>query len=213
MKETIGPSRAGSIAKRAFDLGTSAALLAGLSPIFAAIAIAVLLDSGRPILFRQRRLGLGGREFLILKFRTMVVGAEAIGTGIRTHAGDPRVTRVGRFLRRTSLDELPQLLNVLRGEMSLVGPRPPVPYHPKHFADYSAEESVRFSMLPGMTGYAQTMGRNALHWDQRLLLDRDYVRNWSLWLDLQILWRTALLILPFTSSQTIPPPTMESRDD
>ncbi len=169
--------------KRLFDIGVSLAALLALSPVLAVTALAVMLESGRPVLFRQVRVGQGGREFGMYKFRSMVKNAAAIGP-YHTSADDPRITRVGRFIRRTSLDELPQLFNVLLGDMSLVGPRPDVPaqrtlYEP---ADWEARCSVR----PGITGLAQARLRSAATEAQRLALDLQYVREQGLWLDLRI---------------------------
>lgn len=173
--------------KRALDVLVAVAALVVLAPVFAAVALAVLLESGRPVLFRQIRIGLGEREFSMYKFRSMVVDAAAIGP-YHTSAGDPRITRVGRFIRRTSLDELPQLLNVLAGDMSLVGPRPDVPaqrslYTPQQWAQ-------RCSVRPGITGLAQATLRSEATLQQRLALDLRYAREHSLWLDLRILART-----------------------
>lgn len=170
--------------KRALDLLVTFVALLALLPVLAAVALAVLLDSGRPVLFRQTRIGLGGREFSMYKFRSMVVNAAAIGP-YHTSAGDPRITRVGRFIRRTSLDELPQLLNVLTGDMSLVGPRPDVP---AQRSLYTPEEwAQRCSVRPGITGLAQATLRSAATPEQRLALDLRYAREHSLWLDLRIL--------------------------
>lgn len=182
-------------AKRAIDVLAAIVLLLLLSPLLATISVAILVNSGRPVLFTQDRLGLHGRVFQIVKFRTMVVGAEQQGTGIRTSEADTRVTRIGRLLRRTSMDELPQLVNVLRGDMSLVGPRPPAMYHPYQYEDYPAEFLPRFDMRPGMTGLAQTMGRNALSWPERLSYDVKYVAQWGLMMDSKILLATIAVVM------------------
>lgn len=170
--------------KRAFDVSLSLIALILLSPVFVAVAAAVALESGRPILFRQTRLGLGGREFAMYKFRSMVRNAAAIGP-FHTANGDPRVTRVGRFLRRTSIDELPQLLNVLAGDMSLVGPRPDVPAQRSLYSD--ADWAKRCSVRPGITGLSQALLRSEATEAQRLALDLRYAREHSLWLDLRII--------------------------
>ena len=173
--------------KRAFDILLSLFALALLSPVLLLTALAVFVDSGRPILFKQRRVGLGGREFGMYKFRSMVQGAAAIGPYF-TSAGDPRITRVGRFIRRTSLDELPQLLNVLRGDMSLVGPRPDVPAQRGLYSE--ADWALRCSVRPGITGMAQALVRsNATH-ERRLALDLQYVREQGLLTDFKVLWWT-----------------------
>jgi len=184
--------------KRTFDYCVSAFLLIVLAPLFAIIAIAIKLDSEGPVFFVQERLGKDGKVFRLYKFRTMIHGSEKSGSGLHTYADDPRITRVGKILRRTSLDELPQLINVLKGEMSIIGPRPPVPYHPKPYECYTEEERLRFSVLPGITGYAQVMGRNELTWDERIALDVEYVRNFSIWLDAKILLMTIATILSGT---------------
>lgn len=170
--------------KRAMDLTLSLLALPLLAPVMALVALAILLESGRPVLFRQQRVGQGDREFGLYKFRSMVKDAAAVGP-YHTAAGDPRVTRVGRFIRRTSLDELPQLLNVLRGEMSLVGPRPDVPAQRALYTP--ADWRERCSVRPGITGLAQAQLRSAATPEQRLALDLRYVRERSLALDARIL--------------------------
>lgn len=185
----------GLAVKRSFDVIAALLLLILLSPALAAISVGILLDSGWPILFTQDRLGLHGRTFKIIKFRTMVVGAEQQGSGLRTLRGDGRITRIGSILRTTSLDELPQLINVLRGDMSLVGPRPPATYHPYVRQEYPQEYLPRFEMRPGMTGLAQTSGRNSLTWQDRLALDVQYVDHWCLLDDLRILVSTVRVLL------------------
>lgn len=174
--------------KRAMDLALTLPALLLLSPLLLAVALAVAIQSGRPVLFTQMRVGRGGRAFTLYKFRSMVRDAERLGP-CSTAAGDPRITRIGRFLRRTSLDELPQLLNVLRGDMSLVGPRPDVPaqrtlYAPRDWA-------LRCSVRPGITGLAQAQLRSEATPAQRLALDLAYVREHNLAMDLRILVRTA----------------------
>lgn len=170
--------------KRALDMSLSLLALMLLSPVLATAAMAIALESGGPILFRQTRLGLGGREFAMYKFRSMVGNAAAIGP-YYTATDDPRVTRVGRFLRRTSIDELPQLLNVLTGDMSLVGPRPDVPAQRSLYSD--ADWAQRCSVRPGITGLAQALLRSEATEAQRLALDLRYAREHCLWLDLRII--------------------------
>lgn len=170
--------------KRAADVVLAALALLLLAPVMAVVALAVALDSGGPVLFRQQRVGLHGRPFQMLKFRSMVRDAAARGP-YHTAAGDSRITRVGRFLRRTSLDELPQLVNVLRGDMSLVGPRPDVPAQEALYTP--AEWRERCSVRPGITGLAQALLRSQATHGQRLELDLRYVRECSLALDLRIL--------------------------
>ena len=173
--------------KQLIDTAGSAVGLLLLSPLLLLIALAIKLTSKGPVLFRQERVGKDGRTFHISKFRTMVVGAQDMGTGIRTDAGDPRITWVGRLLRKASLDELPQLLNVVAGTMSLVGPRPTIP---EQVARYGPFERRRLEMKPGMTGWASVNGRNLNPWPVRIKLDVEYIDTFSLWLDLRILLRT-----------------------
>ena len=166
--------------------------LALTSPVLAAAALAVKLDGGGPVFFRQTRVGKDGRDFELLKLRTMVVGAETKGAGYAVDRGDARITRVGRFLRRTSIDELPQLWNVVRGEMSLIGPRPTLRYQVER---YSERQRRRLEVLPGITGWAQIHGRATLSWDERIELDVWYVEHRSPRTDLLILIRTPLSLL------------------
>jgi lipopolysaccharide/colanic/teichoic acid biosynthesis glycosyltransferase len=170
--------------KRVMDILLAVLALVLLSPVLLATAAAVAIDSGFPVFFRQVRVGRGGRTFGMVKFRSMVQNAAAIGP-FNTSANDPRITRVGRFIRRTSLDELPQLLNVLRGDMSLVGPRPDVPLQRSLYSD--ADWALRCSIRPGITGLAQALLRSEGTEDQRRELDLRYVREHDLWLDLKIM--------------------------
>ena len=170
--------------KRVVDIVLSALALLLLSPVLLATAAAVAIDSGFPVFFRQVRVGRDGRTFGMFKFRSMVRNAAAIGP-FNTAAGDPRITRVGRFIRRTSLDELPQLLNVLKGDMSLVGPRPDLPVQRSLYSD--ADWALRCSVRPGITGLAQALLRSEGTEDDRRALDLRYVRECSLWLDLRIM--------------------------
>jgi lipopolysaccharide/colanic/teichoic acid biosynthesis glycosyltransferase len=173
--------------KRALDLVLAATALAIASPFLAAAAAGIKLEDRGPILYRQRRVGQKGSEFELVKLRTMVVGAEQQGAGYAVNEGDPRITRVGRLLRRVSLDELPQLWNVLRGEMSMVGPRPTLAYQVER---YNERQRRRLDVKPGITGWAQVNGRARLPWADRIELDVWYVEHQSLWLDLKILGRT-----------------------
>jgi lipopolysaccharide/colanic/teichoic acid biosynthesis glycosyltransferase len=177
---------------RGLDVAIAGAGLALASPVLALAALAVKLEDGGPILFRQTRVGKDGRDFELLKLRTMVVGAEKQGAGYAFDRGDPRITRVGRFLRRTSLDELPQLWNVVRGDMSVIGPRPTLRYQVER---YTERQRRRLEVLPGITGWAQIHGRAALSWDERIELDVWYVEHRSPLTDLLILLRTPLALL------------------
>jgi lipopolysaccharide/colanic/teichoic acid biosynthesis glycosyltransferase len=172
---------------RALDVVGASLGLAVTSPALAVAALAIKLGDGGPVFYRQRRVGRDGREFELLKLRTMVVGAEHQGAGWAVNRGDPRITRVGRTLRRLSIDELPQLWNVVRGEMSLVGPRPTLAYQVEA---YSPRQRRRLEVKPGVTGWAQIHGRAALPWEERIELDVWYVENRSPAVDLKILLRT-----------------------
>ena len=174
---------------RALDVAIAGTGLALASPLLAAAALAVKLGDGGPVLYRQNRVGKDGRDFELLKLRTMVVGAEKQGAGYAVAVGDSRITRVGAFLRRTSLDELPQLWNVVRGEMSLIGPRPTLRYQVEQ---YDERQRRRLELLPGITGWAQIHGRATLPWEERIELDLWYVDHRSWKTDLLILLRTPL---------------------
>ncbi|HTO88363.1 MAG TPA: undecaprenyl-phosphate glucose phosphotransferase [Thermoanaerobaculia bacterium] len=180
-----------SLIKRALDLGISLAALGFFSPLFGLIALAIRLEDGGPVFYRQTRMGLDGRPFDILKFRSMRVGAEDESGPVWAGAEDPRCTRVGRWLRRASLDELPQLTNVLRGDMSLVGPRPERPEFVREFKEKFPQYMVRHRVRAGMTGWAQVHGwRGNTSLTKRIEYDLYYIENWSLSLDLKILWMT-----------------------
>jgi len=176
---------------RALDVVLAAGLLAVASPLLAVAAIAIRLESRGPVFYRQLRVGRDGDPFELWKLRTMVPGAESMGAGIYVIDGDPRITRVGRLLRRFSLDELPNLVNVLRGEMAIVGPRPTVQ---EQVDRYTERQRRRLEVKPGITGWAQVNGRTSLPWPERIELDVWYVEHRSLRLDLRILARTARLL-------------------
>jgi len=177
---------------RSLDLVLASVLLVLSSPLLAAAAAAIKLESRGPAFYRQRRVGMGGVPFELWKLRTMVPGAEELGAGIYVLEGDPRITRVGRALRRLSLDELPNLLNVLRGEMAIVGPRPTIQ---EQVDRYTERQRRRLEVKPGITGWAQVNGRTSLPWPERIELDIWYVENRSLSLDLRILARTVKLLV------------------
>lgn len=191
-KEPDEGASGGGVVRRAVDVLVSATGLLLCSPILALAALAIRLESAGSPIYRQRRSGLEGREFDVLKLRTMVDGAEHTGAGLAIDAGDARITRVGSLLRRTSLDELPNLLNVLRGEMSLIGPRPTLP---AQVAQYTPRQRGRLAVKPGITGWAQVNGRASLSWSERIELDLFYIEHRSLLLDLRILWRTLAIVL------------------
>jgi len=180
------------VIRRAVDVLVSAFALALSAPVLALAALAIRLESAGPVVYRQRRAGLQGRDFDVLKLRTMVDGAEALGAGLAVDEDDPRITRVGAFLRRTSIDELPNLVNVLRGDMSLIGPRPTLP---AQVEQYTERQRGRLAIRPGITGWAQVNGRASLPWGERIELDLYYIEHRSLALDLRILRRTPAMVL------------------
>ena len=177
---------------RALDVLIALIALVLFSPLLLIAALAIRLGSRGPILYRQLRVGKDGREFEMLKLRTMVPGSDPVGVGTIVTRDDPRVTSPGRFLRRTSLDEVPNLINVLRGEMAIVGPRPTIPAQVK---DYTPRQSRRHEVLPGITGWAQVQGRAGIPWEERIELDVYYVDHRTTALDLQILAKTAWLLI------------------
>ncbi len=177
---------------RIFDIAVATTALIVLSPVLLIAAIAIRLSGRGPVLYRQRRVGLHGREFELLKLRTMVEGSDPVGVGTVVTRDDPRVTRAGRLLRRSSLDELPNLVNVLRGEMAIVGPRPTIPAQVK---DYTPRQHRRHEVRPGLTGLAQVQGRAGIPWEERIELDVKYVESRCVALDLGILAKTARLLL------------------
>jgi lipopolysaccharide/colanic/teichoic acid biosynthesis glycosyltransferase len=179
------------VIRRAFDVVVAATALVLTSPLLAVAVVAIRLESkGHPI-YRQRRIGKDGRPFDVLKLRTMVAGAESMGSGLAVNEGDPRITRVGAVLRRFSIDELPNLVNVVRGDMAIIGPRPTVPVQVEQ---YTQRQRGRLAVKPGITGWAQVNGRTSLPWDERIELDLWYIEHRSWRLDLQILVRTAAIV-------------------
>jgi lipopolysaccharide/colanic/teichoic acid biosynthesis glycosyltransferase len=178
-------------ASRALDVAVAAIVLAISSPLLAVAAIAIRLESRGPVFYRQRRVGRHGEPFDLWKLRTMVPKAETMGAGVYVLEGDPRITRVGRLLRRFSLDELPNLVNVLKGEMAIVGPRPTVQ---EQVDRYTERQRRRLEVKPGITGWAQVNGRTSLPWPERIELDVWYVEHRSLWLDVKILAKTARML-------------------
>lgn len=172
-----------------------------LSPLLLLTALAIKLDSNGPVLFIQDRLGLNGKVFKMFKFRSMSVGAEK--KGVYSTKDDVRVTRVGKIIRATSIDELPQFINILKGDMSIVGPRPTLTYHPWPLEKYSGEQKKRFQVRPGVTGWAQVNGRKEIHWDRRLMLDAEYVDNISFAFDVKILFLTIARVLTMKDNVNI----------
>lgn len=178
--------------KRGIDILGSLIGITVLSPVFLVVAVLIKSTSKGPVFFLQERLGKDGKVFKIIKFRTMVVNAEHLGDGLRVKEGsDPRITKIGRILRKTSLDELPQLFNTLCGSMSLVGPRPPATYHPyKGYQNYPKWARKRFKMRPGITGLAQATVRNSASWDERIKIDNEYIDKFNVFFDIKILFMT-----------------------
>lgn len=201
-----------SVLKRAIDVVLSFFAIVFLAVPMLLIALLIKLDSKGPVLFKQERLGLGGKVYKIYKFRSMCVGAEQMGTGVYSGDGDPRVTRMGKIMRATSIDELPQLLNILKGEMSFVGPRPPLTYHPWNIEDYTEEQLRMFEVRPGITGWAQVNGRKTVEWNNRIRLNVWYVDNCSLLLDIKILFLTFYKVLKNEDNENVGA-TVESQNE
>lgn len=189
--------------KRFFDLILSLLGIIILAFPMLIIAIAIKLDSKGPVFFKQERLGKNGRVFKILKFRSMCVGAEQMEGGVYSGKGDMRVTKVGNFLRKTSLDEIPQLISVLKGDMSFIGPRPPLTYHPWTLDKYTEEQKKMFNVRPGISGWAQVNGRKDVEWNKRIKLNVWYVENLSLWLDIKILFKTVIKVLSNADNENV----------
>ena len=181
------------------------AALAGVIGLIPMLLVAVLikLDSPGPALFRQERIGKDGRVFEILKFRTMCVNAEHSGSGVYSGKNDSRVTRIGRILRATSIDELPQVVNILRGDMALIGPRPPLTYHPWPWEEYTAEQCRMFEVRPGITGWAQIHGRKDVEWHKRIELNVWYVDHLSFRLDVKIFFLTIFKVLSNADNENV----------
>jgi len=178
--------------KRLFDLFISIVLLIVLLPVFFAVAILIKIDDKGPVFFKQKRGGKNQKHFYIIKFRTMVMNAEKMGMKFKTEENDPRITRLGNFLRKYSIDELPQIINVIKGDMSIVGPRPALTVQTDHYTEYQLK---RLSVKPGITGLAQVNGRNNLSWDEKIELDVKYVENKSMFMDLKILLKTIGVVI------------------
>ena len=200
--------------KRFFDIIISfIGLLICVLPMLL-VAIAIKIESKGPVIFKQERIGKKGKVFKILKFRSMCVGAEQQGSGVYSGKGDTRVTRVGKFLRATSLDEIPQLFSILKGDMSFIGPRPPLTYHPWPLEQYTDEQKRMFEVRPGITGWAQINGRKGVEWNKRIKLNVWYVDHVSIWLDIKIFFKTIFKVFSNadnenTGATVVAPPTDE----
>ncbi len=181
--------------KRLFDIVLSLGALLVLGLPMLIVALVIKIDSEGPAIFKQERVGKNGKVYMMYKFRSMCVGAEQQEGGVYCFKGDKRVTKVGRFIRATSIDELPQLINIIKGDMSIIGPRPVLTYYPKNWEDYTEEELKRFDVLPGVTGWAAVHGRKTNTVKARFEYDNYYVDNLSLWLDLKIFFMTIKAVL------------------
>lgn len=191
------------VVKRIIDICIAlCVLIIGFIPM-CIVAVLIKLDSPGPVLFRQKRIGKNGKVFTILKFRSMCQGAEYTGSGVYSGKGDARVTRIGKILRATSIDELPQAINILRGEMSLIGPRPPLTYHPWPYEEYTEEQKRMFDAAPGVTGWAQTHGRKDVEWRQRISMNVWYVDHISFLLDLKIFITTIFKVISNVDNENI----------
>ena len=189
--------------KRFCDVVVSGIALVVLSPFLLVTAVLIKLESRGPVIFKQERLGVRGVPFKIYKFRSMCVGAEKQGTGVYSFKGDKRVTRVGRFIRVTSIDELPQLFNILKGDMSLIGPRPALTYHPWPYEQYTEHQKRMFDVRPGMTGWAQVHGRKEVPWPERIELNVYYVEHLSLSLDMKIFFMTLFKVFMMADNNNV----------
>jgi lipopolysaccharide/colanic/teichoic acid biosynthesis glycosyltransferase len=185
------------------DFVIATLILVIIFPILLLTALAIKMESHGPIIFKQERLGLHGKPFEIYKFRSMVVGAEKQGTGVYSYKGDSRITKVGHFIRATSIDELPQLVNIIKGEMALIGPRPALTYHPWPFDKYTEHQKHMFDVLPGVTGWAQVNGRKEVPWPERIELTGWYASHMSLWLDIKIFFMTIFKVATNANNENV----------
>ncbi len=201
------------VVKRLFDMVISALALIVLSPVMLVSAILIRLTSPGPAIFRQTRIGRGAKEYTIYKFRTMRVNSEHTGSGVYSDDSDPRMTGIGKILRKTSIDELPQLVNILKGDMSLIGPRPPLTYHPWPIEEYTEEQLRMFEVRPGITGWAQVHGRKDVEWHQRIRMNVWYVENVSFLLDLKIFLVTIGKVFTNADNENKGATVAEERDE
>ena len=189
--------------KRAVDFCIALVALTILFVPLIIVAIIIKLDSKGPVIFMQERLGKDGVPFKIWKFRSMCVGAEKQGTGVYSYKGDSRITKVGKVIRATSIDELPQLVNILKGDMALIGPRPALTYHPWPYEQYTEHQKHMFDVLPGVTGWAQVNGRKEVPWPERIELNVWYANNMSLWLDIKIFFMTIFKVATNANNENV----------
>ena len=191
--------------KRCIDVLLAIIILLLLWPVFLLVILLIRIDSPGAAIFKQNRIGLNGKVFQLYKFRSMCMNAEYTGSGVYSGKNDTRVTRIGRFLRATSLDELPQVLNILKGDMSFVGPRPPLTYHPWPIDEYTNAQKRMFNVRPGITGWAQVNGRKTVEWNKRIELNVWYVDHVSLWLDIKICFMTVFKVLANADNESVGP--------
>lgn len=189
--------------KRGIDISISLLAIIVLSPIFLLTALLIRLETNGKIIFKQKRIGLNGKVFDIYKFRSMYENSEHTGSGVYSGKNDSRVTKVGKIIRATSIDELPQLINILKGDMSLIGPRPPLTYHPWPFDQYSEEQKKMFAVRPGITGWAQINGRKDVEWNRRIELNVWYVDHMNFWIDIKIFFATIFKVLQMKDNNNI----------
>ncbi len=197
------------LVKRFFDFTLSLLALIVLSPVLIITAVAVKVDSKGPVFYRQARLGKDGKVFTMLKFRSMKLGSEK--GGVYSNAKDPRITKVGNIIRKTSIDELPQLINIIRGDMSIIGPRPPLVYHPWPYEEYTDEQKKMFGLRPGLTGWAQVNGRKDVEWNKRIEYSVYYVEHLSFMLDLKIFFMTIYKVLANKDNENIENTVVEKK--
>lgn len=189
--------------KRAFGILFALLGLIITSPIIAIVAILIKIESPGPVIFKQQRIGKNGKVFEIYKFRSMCQNAEKTGSGVYSDKNDSRVTKIGKFIRATSIDEIPQFLNVLKGDMAFIGPRPPLTYHPWPYEQYTEHQKKMFNVRPGLTGWAQVHGRKQVEWNKRIELNVWYVENVSLLLDLKIIFSTLLKLIKDDENENV----------
>lgn len=189
--------------KRCIDVILALIAIIVLSPVFLVVSLLIKIDSKGSVMFKQERLGVNGKTFEILKFRSMIMNAEHTGSGVYSGKNDSRVIAVGKFLRASSLDEIPQFINILKGDMSFIGPRPPLTYHPWELEEYTDEQRRMFEVKPGITGWAQVHGRKDVEWNKRIKLNVWYVDNMSLLLDTKIFFMTIFKVLSNADNENI----------
>lgn len=199
--------------KRFFDVVIAFCSLIFFSPILILVSILIRLESKGPVIFKQKRLGYKGKVFEIYKFRSMVQDAEKQGTGVYSFKGDKRVTKVGRVIRATSLDELPQLINILKGDMALIGPRPALTYHPWPFEQYTEFQKQMFDVLPGVTGWAQVNGRKEVPWPERIELNVWYAQHMCFTLDMKIFFMTILKVVTNANNENVDETGIKSKEE